>query len=241
MNLLSENLKIDTALTSASLNGAGTGAYFSMKEYRKALFVVEVGAMAAAVTSAIQVMQAQNAAAGGAKVITNNTATITANTKVAAATLTAAACAPADTCVINGLTYTGAAAADLPNRVFLADAADNNATAASLAAAINHATAGAPGVLATAVNAVVTLTADEPGEVDITVVGTAVRLVAATVRAVAYVECNASFLDNVNDFTHVAVRVTNSAATLTGAVLLRGEGRFTPDQKVAASKVNVAV
>ena len=241
MRLLSEEVKIDTALTSVSLNGAGTGAYFSMTEYRKALFVVEVGAMAVAATSVVQVMQATNAAAGGAKVITNNAATITANTNVAAATLTAAACAPADTCVVNGLTYTGAAAADLPNRVFLADAGDNNATAASLAAAINHATAGTPGVLATAVNAVVTLTADEPGEADITVVGTAVRLVAATVRAVAYVECDASFLDVDNDFTHVAVRVTNSAAILTGAVLLRGQGRFSPVQNVAASKVNVVV
>jgi len=239
VKLLSEAVKLDIALTSASLNGAGTGAYFKMDKYRKALFIAEIGAMAAAATSVLQVMQAQDAAGTGAKVITNNAATITANTHVAAATLTAAACAPADTCVINGLTFTGAAAADLPNRVFLADAVDNNATAASLAAAINHGSAGVPGITASANAAVVTLTATEPGEKDITVVGTAVRLVAATLRAIGYVECDASFLDLVNDFTHVALRATNSAAMQTGAILVRGGASYSPTQYVAASKVNV--
>jgi hypothetical protein len=240
MKMLSEELKIDVGLTSSNLNGAGTGQYFSMADYNKALFCVEIGAMAAAATSVLQVMQATNAAAGGAKVVTNNAATITANTNVAQATLTAAACAPPDTCVINGLTFTGGAAANLPNRVFLADAGDNNATAASLAAAINHATAGVPGVLAAANAAVVTLTAIEPGERAITVVGTAVRLVAATVRAIGYVECDAAFLDTANDFNHLAIRVTNSAAMQTGAVLIRGKGRYSPTQYVAAAKADVA-
>lgn len=56
-----------------------------------------------------------------------------------------------------------------------------------------------------------------------------------------YVECDASFLDLVNGFDHIVLRVTNSAAVQTGAVLLRGEARFNPVQKVAAAKTNVAV
>ena len=240
MNKLSDVQKIDNALESQALNGAGTGEYFNMANSRKALFVVNLGAMATGNTSVIQTMQATDAAGTGAAVITNNTATVTANTNVAAATLTAAACAPADTCVVNGITFTGAAEADLPNRVFLADAGDNNATAASLAAAINHSTAGVPGITATAAAAVVTLTSTEPGETTITVVGTAVRLVAATVKAVAFVECIAGHLNINNGFSHVALRITNSAAVQTSAVLVR-EGRYSPAQRVAASKTDVLV
>lgn len=239
--LLSEAVKIDIALTSASLNGAGTGAYYKLDKYGKALFLWEVGAMAAAATSIGQVMQAKDAAGTDAKVITNNAAAITANVHVAAATLTVAAVQVGDQVTINGLTFTGAAAADLPNRVFLADGADNNATAASLAQAINHAAAGVPGVTAAAALAVVTLTGTEPGEADITIADAAATITPATLRAIGYVECDASFLDNVNGFTHVALRVTNSAATQTGAVLLRGQGRFSPVQKVAAAKTNISV
>ncbi|NSW92313.1 MAG: hypothetical protein HPY74_16875 [Firmicutes bacterium] len=239
MKLMSETQKIDIALTSQNLNGAGTGPYYKMDKYGKALFIAEVGAMAAGATSAMQVMQAQDAAGTGAKIITNNAATITANAHVAEATLTVAAVQVGDQVTINGLTFTGAAAADLLNRVFLADGVDNNATAASLAEAINHATAGVPGITASANAAVVTLTVTEPGETDITITDAAATITPATLRAIGYVECDASFLDIINGYTHVAFRVTNSAAIQTGAILLRGQSRFNPVQKVAAAKTNV--
>lgn len=239
MKLMSEAQKIDIALTSANLNGASTGPYYDLAKYGKALFVVEIGAMAAAATSALQVMQATNAAAGGpAKVVTNNTATITANTRVAAATLTLVNVAVGNQVTINGRTFTAAAAADLPNRVF-SQAGDDTADAASLVLAINHATAGVPGVTATSALGVVTLVATEPGETTITITDAAAAITPATLRAVAYVECDAAYLDTANNFTHVALRVTNSAAMQTGAVLLRGQARYSPGQQVAASKVNV--
>jgi hypothetical protein len=236
MRQLCEQAKVDVALTSQSLNGPGTGSYYKLSDYRRALFVVEVGGMAVATTSVLQVMQATDAAGSGAKVVGDATCTITANTRVAAATLTAAACAPGDTFAVNGITFTGAAAADLANRKFLADAAKDGDTAASIAAAINHSTSGVPGVTAAADNGVVTITATEPGEATITVAGTAVRLVAATLRAVGYVEVEASYLDLANGFDYIALQVTNSAATQTGAVVLRGDARYRPiSQKVAAS------
>jgi hypothetical protein len=237
--LLSEAVKVDIGLTSQSLNSAGTGPYYSMKNYGKALFVVELGAMAAGATSALQVMQARDAGGAGAKAVTNNLATIDANIHVAAATLTVAAVQVGDKVTVNGLTFTGAAAADLPNRVFLANPADNAATATSLAAAINHAIAGVPGVTADANAAVVTLTATEPGEADITINAVDATITPATLRAIGFVECDASFLDNRNGFTHVALQVTNSAAIQTGAVLLRGQGRFNPFHHVAAAKVDI--
>jgi len=115
MKLLSEAQKIDIALTAASLNGAGTGPYYKLDKYGKALFVAELGAMAAATTSVLQVMQATNAAAGGAKVITNNAAAITANINVASVALTIVSAVggvhvAGDTVTINGLVFTAAAA-----------------------------------------------------------------------------------------------------------------------------------
>lgn len=237
---LSERLKIDTALTPISLNGAGTGEYFGLRGYRKALFAVEIGAMAAAATSIMQVMQAQDAQGTGAKVVTNNAATITANTKVAAALLTSGAVHVAgNTYTINGLVFT-AAAADVPTSRTYAIGADATASTANLAAKINHATLGVPGVRASPAVGVLTLTASEPGEADISLVAVGVG-VASTARAVGFVEVEPHFLDLANGFCHVAIRVTNSAAMLTGAALVRGDGRYTPEQFVAASKSDVLV
>lgn len=241
MSLISEKVKVDVALATQSLNGAGTTAYFSLANYGRALFTVVLGAMAAAATSVLQVMQATSATGAVNKAVTNNTATVTANVHVAVATLVAAAVQVGDAVTVNGLTYTGAAAANLPQRVYLSNPADNNATAASLAAAINHATAGVPGVTAAAVNATVTLTATEPGEADVTITNPAATLTAATVQAIGYVECEAGFLDTANGFTHVALSVTNSAAMNTGVAIVRGDARYTPVQHVAAAKTDVEV
>jgi hypothetical protein len=237
---LSERLKVDIGLTSANLNGAGTGAYFPMSKYRRALFIVEIGAMAAAATAALQAMQATDAAGTGAKVITNNAATITANARVAAALLTSAAVHVAgETYTINGLVFT-AAAADVPTARTYAIGADQTASTAALAAKINHPTLGVPGVLASAALGVLTLTAIEPGEVAISIAASAGATgVPSTARAVGYVEVEDTFLDLAGGFTHVAIRVTNSAAMLTGAVLVRGEGRYSPTQHVAAAKADV--
>jgi len=238
--LLSEINKVDIAIVPASINDASTGTYYNMGLRNKALFVWEVGAMAAAVTSIGQVMQAKDAAGTDAKAVTNNAATITANTKVAAATLTVDAVVAANKVTVNGLVFEAAANADLAKRKFAVGANDAGC-AASLAAAINHATAGVPGVTASANAAVVTLTVDEPGEMTITITdATAVRIVPATLRAIGYVECDTAFLDHDAGFNYVALRITNSAAALTGAILVRGENRYSPlTNQVAAAKVDV--
>lgn len=243
MKLLSEQSKLDIALTPASLNGAGTGQYYSMKKDRKALFVVELGAMAAAVTSVLQVMQAQNAAALNAKVVTNNAATVTANINVAAALLTSALVHVAgDVYTVNGMVFTAAAADGGATSRTYAIGADATASTANLAAKINSTVVGVPGVTASANAGVLTLTATEPGDISITLSAGAGDVgVPSTLRAIGYVECDATFLDDANGFDHVAIRVTNSAATLTGATLLRGNSRYSPVQYVAASKVNTTV
>jgi hypothetical protein len=237
MERICDKVKIDTALTPVSLNGAGTGEYFRMDLHRKALFVVNVGAMAAGKTSEIQVMQAQDAAGTGAKVVASSTATITANTNVQAALLTSSATHVAEeTYTVNGLVFT-AASADVPGTRTYAIGANAAASTANLAAKINDETIGVPGVLAVAADGVLTLTADEPGETSITLAASAgAKGVPSTARAVAYVEVDAENLDTNNGYTHVAVRLTNSAEIVSGAVLLRGQSRYSANQVVAASQ-----
>ena len=238
--------KYDIGLVPQALNnGNVTGRYFDMQMYGKLVAKAYVGAMDAGTTATLALFEATSAAGAGAQALvpavfgvpTAASAVITANTNVTVATLTAAACAPADTFVVNGITFTGGAAADLPNRIFLADAGDNNATAASVPAAINHATAGVPGITANANAAVVTLTATDAGETTITVVGTAVRLVAATLQAVCAVEIDESQLSVNDDFRYVAARLTTTANTIIAVEIERANPRFEPTQQFAAQTI----
>ena len=240
MKLVSEDIKLDVAIEPQSIVGDSTTAFFDMSHYGRALFVVQLGAMADAVTCAMQARQDVSEAGTTAKDITNAAAIATSCTKVTSAKLTVDGCDVGDTCTINGLTFTGAAAESLKDRKFAADNTKNKETGESLAKAINDATYGVPGVTAAAdANGVVTLTATLPGETDITVTGTAIKLVPATLSALAYVEVDSAHLDHANGCDHVALKITNSAATITSVLLLRGAGRYTPDQHVAAAKVDV--
>ena len=238
-NLLSERLKVDTQLVSQALNGASTPIYYNMKKYRKALLVVEIGAMAAAATCAMAAWEARDDAATGAQALAAITATMTANTGVAEATLTLVTVLVGDTVTVNGLVYTAAAAADLPNRVFDQSGADA-ADAASLVLALNHVTAGVPGVLAVdAGGGVINLVATELGEMNITATSVGGTITIATIRAVGYLEVDHTMLTKatalVAAYTHIGFVITNSAGMQTGAVVLRGNNRYTPTQYVAAA------
>jgi len=244
MHKLNNFLKIDPALTAAEHGtDAVTGAFYKMGQFRRALFVLIVGALAKDTTSKLQIVQA-DAEGSTAKDIDNATCTITANTKVNSLKITAAAVEVADTITVNGITFTGAAAQDASKREFLADktvGTGNADTATSIAACINDATYGVPGVTASASAAVVTLTVDEPGKTVITATSSsATTLAVATISAIAFVEVEATHLDEANGFTHVAAKVTNSANAISSVTLLRGDARYTPDQVVAASKDDVS-
>jgi len=240
MHKLNNFLKIDSALTAAS-HGTVTGAFYKMSQFRRALFVLIVGALNATKTSILQIVQATDAGGSDVKDIANAACTIEANTKVNSLTITAAAVEADATITVNGIKFTGAAAQDASKREFKADKVDNTATATSIAACINDATYGVPGVTASASAAVVTLTVDEPGKTVITATSSsATTLAVATISAIAFVEVEATHLDEANGFTHVAAKVTNSANAISSVTLLRGDARYTPDQVVAASKDDVS-
>ncbi|MEN6325795.1 MAG: hypothetical protein ABFD18_06275 [Syntrophomonas sp.] len=240
MKRLNEELKIDIGLVAQALNNSNvTGRYYDVSNYRKVLAVLNAGAMADTKTTKVEILQAKDAAGTDAKGIPSTAdqdvvATITANTLVTTATLTLATVLAGDKVTINGLVFTAAAAADLPNRVF-AQAGDDTADAASLVSAINHATAGVPGITATSALGVVTLVADDPGEILITITDAAATITPATTQAIAYVEVDVAQMDTNNGFTHLAVKVTTTANTVVSADLLRGDARFTPIQKVGAA------
>jgi hypothetical protein len=236
MNKISEDVKIDVAVAPASLATTNvTGQYFSLANFRRAMFVIIAAAMAVGKTIVAQVYQAIDAAGTSSKVVTGKTVTLTANTKIKKATVTLATCTAGSAIVINGLTFTAHASTTTPANREFAISGDDTADAAALTTCINDTTYGVPGLKATSALGVVTLTADEPGDASITVVGVATIAVAATVEADAFVELEASDLDVNNDFTHVALKLTTDATIVTGAVLARGEARYTPDQNVAAS------
>lgn len=235
-HLLSEQIKVDIALVGANQNGALTSRYFALKDYDKCLFVWLVGAMATAIASVATVQEAEDAAGTGTNLLAGKTATIAAHTGTVSATITCAAAIATDHVVINGLTFTGVAgAAVIANRTFSIDTG-NNETAISLAAVINDNTYGVPGVTAVPVAAVVTLTVDEPGMTHLDITEHLITMVAADVLSLGYIEIDAHELTAAH--THVAFTITNSAASQTSAIIIRGSGRYMPvTQYVGASDV----
>ena len=235
-----EDVKIDIGLVSQALNNTNvTGKYHSLKDFRSALAIPSGGAMAATKTTKIELLQAKDAAGTGSKAITDAEATITANALVTEMTVTLATFLATGTITINGLVFTAhATTTTVANREF-SIAGNDTADAAELVTCINDATYGVPGVTASSNAGVVTLIATDPGEKVITVSsspddGTCVK---ATVKAQAFVEILSTSLDKVNDFTHVAAKVTTTANSNVAVFLARGNVRFTPVQKVGASAI----
>lgn len=76
---LYKRAKIEVGLAPKSLASTNAiGAYYGMQMYRKALAVLNVGAMEAGNTAKIEVFKAKDASGNGAELITGATATITA-------------------------------------------------------------------------------------------------------------------------------------------------------------------
>lgn len=234
--IISRRHKVDIGLVSQALNNTNaTGRYYHYAMWRRTLAVLIGGAMAATKTTKIELLQATDAAGTGAKAIAGAEATVTANTKVTVATLTLATVLAGQAVTINGVTFTAHAnTTTAASRQFAIDG-DDTADAAALAGLINDATYGVDGVTATAAAGVITLTATNPGETTITVTDAAATITVATTQAIAYVELDVAQLDVDNGFEYVAAKVTTTANTVASVCLLRGEGRFSPDQQVGAS------
>jgi len=242
---LSEVVKVDPANTYmyqilATPAPGIRSRYYSLREYCKIAFVFVIDTMAAAAQVVATAIEATSNAGAGAAAVATATCTITANTLVQVASIVLTTVLVGETVVINGVTFTAAAAPDLPNHVFDQSGADA-ADAASLAAAINHAAAqahfvAAGGAITAAVLAgqTVTLWLTEPGVGSITVASPDATMVCATIEAIGYIEVEDTALSD--GFDHVALQLVGAATSHAAIVAVRGEPRYAPVlQAVAAS------
>lgn len=233
MNLLSEGNKIDLALVGQVVNNTNVvGKYLPMKDYTKAMAILQVGALAASKVVTLEIFEGKTAAGTSGGLIAGATATIAANVLVSKATVALVTVLNTHTITINGLVFTAHTnTTTLATRTF-SISGDDTADAVELASCINDATYGVPGITAVAATGTITLTSTEPGETLITLAETGSTMTLATTEAQAYVEIEN--FDLSATFDHIAAKVTSTANGIISVVLLR-EGRNSPVQKVAAS------
>lgn len=233
-NKMYEGFKIDVGLAPVSLNGNATGVYYNLADYRKAIAVLQVGAMAASFTAKIEVFQGINAAGGSGALLAG--ATITANTLVTSLKLTLATVLNTHTIIVNGLTFTAHTdTTTVASRQFSISGTDT-ADGDELCTCLNDATYGIAALGLTATNnaGVVTIVSTVPGAVLVTAAqGVGATVTVATLSAQSYVEVEALSLSD--NFTHIACKVTTDSAQVISTTLLRGGQRVGITQKVGAS------
>lgn len=234
-NKMFEGMKIDVGLAPVSLNGNSIGVYYDLADFRKAIAVLQVGAMAATFTAKIEVFQGKDSAGGSGALLAGATGTITANTLVTSLKLTLATMLNTHTIIINGLTFTAHTdTTTVALREFAIDGGTDTLDGDELCICLNDPTYGVPGVTATNNAGVVTLVSTIPGATLITAAqGVGATCTVATLSAQAYVEIDALTLSD--DFTHIACKVTTTSAQVVSATLLRGGQRVGITQKIGAS------
>ena len=235
-----EHEKVDVAVAPTSLaTTSKTGPYFSMAKYTKAAFLFTVAAIADGKTVIAQVMQASDAIATGAKTIAGALATITAPLLASKILITTTTVVDEDNITITS-TKNGIATSQIfscedttpdADEGEFASGANDTAAMVNLAAVINSLL---PDLLAVPSTNTITITARKPGEVVISTSAEASTMVPSIVEAVGYVEIDDTWLDDDNDFDHVALKLTTDATIVAGATLVRGGARYSPGQNVAA-------
>jgi hypothetical protein len=243
---LTEKLKIDPANTYmyqilATPAPGIRSRYYSLRNHSKIVFAFIVDTIAAAAAVVATVNEATDAIGTGAAAIAGATCTIVGNAAVQVATIVCTTVLNTEYVTINGVRFVGAAAPDLPNHVFDRSGGDA-ATAASLAAAINHAAAqahfvAAGGALTGAVLAgqTVTIWPTEAGVGSLTIVSHDATMVVATVEAIGTIELESTALSGTND--HVSLQLVGAATSHAAILAIRGgESRYQAvTQSVAAT------
>jgi hypothetical protein len=224
---LSEEAKFDIGLTPQTLNNSNaTGAWYQMRDFRRALAVLHAGAAAATKTSKIEFVQAKDASGTDAKAFSPAVeTTVTANSEVVELTITLATVLATEAVTVNGVTFTAhASATTAANREFSISGNDA-ADATELANLINNADYGVAGVIASVVSNAITLKAKRPGEKLVSASSAASTFTIATTKHQASVECSHFDLDSGNGFEWVAARVTTTGNTPLSVMFARYEPR----------------
>lgn len=236
MERMIESAKVDLGVVPQTLNNSNTtGNYYAAKDYRRALAVLQVGALAATKTAKIEVFEAQDAAGTGAQLIAGAEATIAANTAVSEMTVALATVLAGEAITINGLTFTAHATVTTPASREFSISGNDTADAAELATVLNDATYGVPGITATANSGTITLKSTVPGETTITASSAASTFTIATTKAQAYVDLDGLPLSA--GFTHIGCKITSTGNGGVAALLMRGDARGPITQRFGAAAV----
>lgn len=239
MRWLTEDAKVDIGMVGQTISNSNiTGRYYDMKDYRRALAVLVDGASADTKVSTIAFMQATDGAGSGpAKAVSGATASITSPALVTKATVALSTVLAADTITINGLVFTAHATVTTKALRQFSISGDDTADAVELAACINDATYGVPGLTATASTGTITLIVANgyEGGYTITLAQSSTTFTFAQIEALAFVELDASQMDLAGGFRFIAAKITRTGNGIAAVVLLRYRARYTPAQKVGAS------
>lgn len=258
MHMITEGVKVDCAVKPQVAATSITGEWFRMDTFAKAKFTAIVRGQHDGDDVTFAVYEATDAT-GSAESQLGATITLAQGIKVALALVSPTSTTIGRTLIItpyyfNGegvltagtaLTFTAAAAQSIPNRQFINT--DDDAAATSLAACINDATYGVPGMLASVSNNDVTLSCTEPGGGDrqvtcehngtaaFTYVESNAELVVEDLIQMAYFEVYVQDLDRDNNFTHVGARFASIETDVyTVAVLERAMAGYGPVGQAAA-------
>lgn len=248
MHDLAESDKVDCAVYPQKGALSLVGEWFNMKEYAKALFTAQVSGQHDGDSLTFAVYQALNAE-GGTELQLGATITMAQGIKVTMATLQAAGTTSEDDTLIitpytfvNGvltagtaLTFKAKTAESLASRYWdQSGSADEEAT--SLAACINDATYGVPGMLATVSTDTVTLTMTEPGDGVFTYVeSAAAKLIPTDLIQQAHFEVAVQDLKRDSDYTHVGARFASIETDVaTSCHLIRAVAGYLPVGQVSA-------
>ena len=246
MRRLSDLVKVSNAIPCTQISSSGTTSlYFNMSEYSRIMFVWEVAPINAAAslsTSIGLLYQATDHLGTSAVAIAESTASITYYTKANEFTITPATVSAGNAVSITGydlngdavtaLTFTASAAgsadATTASRYFnIGDTAAGTGIVSNvctnLAALLNNATYGVPGLYATATSTNVTCRAKDAGSSVFSITNNnTTNMTLAVTKALGISEINASSLTLSSNFTHVALNVINALSAWTSAVAIQG-------------------
>jgi hypothetical protein len=226
MNKILEEFKPSVALMPQSIaTNNKTGNY--VLAARRNVFLVNIGTTTDAATIALQVLQGTSVVPAASKDVSGATCTATMCTNISKLDIETNAATNGQKAIINGVTYTKAAAYSLANKEFV--------TAADLILLINgwqgdtlYAVAGAGNHL--------TVTGRNPGFTSITYTGDtegAGKLIPLPLESFAWISLDSGALDLVNGYKYIALKVTTVGTVIVDAFLFQ-TGDYLPITTYAA-------
>jgi hypothetical protein len=256
---ISGNNKFDVALAPSTLNTAVTSSYLDLAKYEKVIFIASAGSMGSTDDFQLSILQAKSSTGSGTVALgvysTMNgtpaaTGQITKANVVTVLGTTGTLGAHNGTVVLNGLTFTfktssdaavnaaGTTATFNANRYICEPCTQGGEATYTalhhLAAYVNHATYGCPGIIATVGSATTNIAFEcnkSHGSVDkaVTIVCSEGATCAYINSIIGSVECHSAELATSSGFNYVACQSSAKAVTKFSLTAIRSGARYSPE------------